>query len=108
MIPITFTEITWLGWVFVGSSIANLALILIDLVNSHKDDNNHNVLRNLVYGKWGKYYWAAIIFSLISIGLIIISSGLSLLLVGASIGSLIGLFAYWHAFVGAGQSMPQT
>ena len=108
VIPITFTEITWLRWVFVGSSIANLALILIDLVNSHKDDNNHNVLRNLVYGKWGKYYWAAIIFSLISIGLIIISSGLSLLLVGASIGSLIGLFAYWHAFVGAGQSMPQT
>ena len=33
VIPITFTEITWLRWVFVGSSIANLALILIDLVD---------------------------------------------------------------------------
>jgi len=108
VIPIDSSEINWLRWVFIGSSVVNLTLILMDLVISQKTDSAHNAIRYLIYGKWAKYYWGSIIFSLISIVLIIISSGLSVLLLGASIISLIGLFAYWHAFVGAGQSMPQT
>ncbi|MCI0184123.1 MAG: polysulfide reductase NrfD [Acidibacillus sp.] len=81
-------------------------LIISELVIPHPILGAKRAAHQMIYGRYRSYYWTGLIVgALIPLLIAIFSSAIAAAAV-VSILALIGLLAYEHAFVQAGQSIP--
>lgn len=88
-----------------------LGLALGELLNIHPTPHAAIAARNMWRGKYRLYYWSGILFGGI---LPLVLTGIALAnapdwtYIAASASALAGLLAYEHAYIQAGQSVPQS
>ncbi len=107
-LSLTDTEVQWLRWALGLPLGFHLLLSLSDLVMPHRTENGNRAAKNMIFGKWASLYWGDIVQSLAALVLVAVSSTLAPGLVIAAFLSLIGLFMHEHAYIRAGQSVPQS
>jgi Ni/Fe-hydrogenase subunit HybB-like protein len=104
-LPLEETAVAWLRWALFGSLAVHMALILSELFIPHMTGDAARAARQMTSGRYKNYYWMGVLAGT-ALPLVLLSvGGLSLLAVGAVL-ALLGLFAYEHAYVQAGQSVP--
>ncbi len=92
-------SVTSLTWVLAGACALHLLIVAgessITQVTAHARLAHHNMIK----GKWSGFFWS---------GLLMIAVGIAAPWLGAwaAVPALLGLFAYEHAHVQAGQSVP--
>ncbi len=103
--------VTLLQWALIISVSAFLALGLSDLVNLHPTPQAAAAARNMFLGRYRIYYWTGILLG----GLVpFVLTAMALAgspdwtHIAASASALAGLLLYEHAYVQAGQSVPQS
>ena len=88
-----------------------LALSLGELLNLHPTPHASIAARNMWRGRYRLYYWAGVflggIIPLALIGLALANAP-DWTYIAASASALAGLLAYEHAYIQAGQSVPQS
>ena len=88
-----------------------LALALGELLNLHPTPQATTAARNMWRGKYRLYYWAGIFLGGVT-PLVLTGTALANASdwthIAASVSALAGLFAYEHAYIQAGQSVPQS
>ena len=103
--------ITRLQWALLISAAAFLALALSDLINPHPTSQAEAAARNMLWGKYRLHYWAGIFLGGI-VPLVLTAMALAgspdWTYIAASASALTGLLAYEHAYIQAGQSVPQS
>ncbi|MCH9036215.1 MAG: polysulfide reductase NrfD [Chloroflexi bacterium] len=103
--------ITRLQWALVLSTAIFLTLALGDLIYPHSTPHAALAVRNMTWGKYRSYYWTGItlagVVPLVLIGMALAGSP-DWTYIAASISALTGLLAYEHAYIQAGQSVPQS
>ena len=103
--------ITWLQSSLLISLAVFLALALGELLNLHPTPHATTAARNMWRGKYRLYYWSGILFGGV---LPVVLTGIALAnapdwtYIAASASALAGLLAYEHAYIQAGQSVPQS
>lgn len=88
-----------------------LGLALGELLNLHPTPHASTAARNMWRGKYRLYYWSGILFGgIVPIALTGIALGNAgdWTYIAASGSALAGLLAYEHAYIQAGQSVPQS
>lgn len=88
-----------LAWVFAGASLVHLLMVLGESTLTHGTAHAHLALREMTRGRYALYFWASVVLG--AVGLAAPWSP-----VGAALIGLIGLLAFEHAYVQAGQSVP--
>ncbi len=103
--------ITRLQWALLISLAAFLVLALSDLLNLHPAPQAAIAARNMSRGRYRIYYWAGVSLGGI-VPLVLTGVALAYLpdwtYIAASVSALVGLLAYEHAYIQAGQSVPQS
>ena len=103
--------ITRLQLALVLSVAIFLALALGDLIYPHPTPHATRAVQNMSRGKYRSYYWTGIFLAGV-VPLVLTTMALAdspdWTYIAASISALIGLFAYEHAYIQAGQSVPQS
>jgi len=88
-----------------------LALALGELLNLHPTPQAATAARNMWRGKYRLYYWAGIFLGgvapLVLTG-IALANASDWTYFAAPVSALAGLFAYEHAYIQSGQSVPQS
>ena len=88
-----------------------LGLALGELFNLHPTPHAATAARNMWRGRYRLYYWAGVflggIIPLVLIGLALANAP-DWTYIAASASALAGLLAYEHAYIQAGQSVPQS
>ena len=88
-----------------------LALALGELLNLHPTPQATIAARNMWRGQYRPYYWAGIflggVIPLVLAG-VALADGPEWTYIAASVSALVGLLAYEHAYIQAGQSVPQS
>lgn len=104
-LPLEETAVAWLRWTLFGSLAVHMALILSELFIPHMTGDSARAAHQMTAGRFKNYYWMGVLAGT-ALPLVLLSiGGLSLLAVGAVL-ALLGLLAYEHAYVQAGQSVP--
>ena len=103
--------ITRLQWALLLSVAAFLALALSDLLIPHPTSQGATAARNMLWGKYRLYYWTGVFLGGI-VPLVLTALALAgspdWTYIAASVSALTGLLAYEHAYIQAGQSVPQS
>jgi Fe-S-cluster-containing dehydrogenase component/formate-dependent nitrite reductase membrane component NrfD len=88
-----------LGWILAGGCLAHLLLVLGEVTLTHPTAHARLAAFELSRGRFRAYFWAAAV---------LVAAGLAAPLAGAWVAplALVGLAAYEHAYVQAGQSVP--
>ncbi len=86
-------------WVLALASLAHLLMAWGEAALPHVTAHAHLANREMVRGRWARYFWAAV--ALVAAGMLAPWIG-----VLAAPLALVGLLAYEHAYVQAGQSVP--
>ncbi|MGI8696591.1 MAG: 4Fe-4S dicluster domain-containing protein [Mycobacteriales bacterium] len=96
------------GYVLVAAVLVHLALVAAETTGGHGTEHRRLAVRELVHGRFARPFAA-------SLGLVLMAAALALTAIGVGapwIGplatpfALLGLLAYEHAYVQAGQSVP--
>jgi formate-dependent nitrite reductase membrane component NrfD len=90
---------TPLAWIFVGANAVHLLMVLGEVTLTHGTAHAHLALRNMVRGQYASFFWISVV-----LGIVALAAGS--FPTGGAIAGLIGLLAYEHAYVQAGQSVP--
>ena len=98
-------------WALLISAAAFLSLGLSDLVNFHPTPQAAAAVRNMLWGKYRLHYWTGLFLGGV-IPLVLTAMALAgspdWTYVAASASALTGLLGYEHAYIQAGQSVPQS
>jgi Fe-S-cluster-containing dehydrogenase component/formate-dependent nitrite reductase membrane component NrfD len=86
-------------WTLVVATAVHLAIVGTELLVSHDSAASRLAVWNLAHGSIGNWFWASTI--LIAVGLLA-----PIVPFVAAVAGLVGLAAYEHAYVRAGQSVP--
>ena len=86
-------------WMIAFASLAHLLMVWGEAALPHVTAHAHLASREMVRGRWGRYFWAGV--ALVAAGMLAPWIG-----VWAAVAALVGLLAYEHAYVQAGQSVP--
>jgi Ni/Fe-hydrogenase subunit HybB-like protein len=88
-----------LAFVLAGTCLAHLLLVGGEVTLPHPSAHAHLAVRELVRGRFGRCFWAAIV---------LVAAGILAPVAGAWVAplALAGLLAHEHAYVQAGQSVP--
>ncbi len=97
--PLPGSLIWVLAWVLAFTSLAHLLMVWGEATLPHVTAHAHLANREMVRGRWARYFWAAV--ALVAAGMLAPWLG-----VLAAPFALLGLLAYEHAYVQAGQSVP--
>lgn len=103
--------VTRLQLPFLISLAVFLGLALTELLNLHPTPHASTAARNMWRGRYRLYYWAGILFGgLLPLALtaIALANAPDWTYIAASVSALAGLLAYEHAYIQAGQSVPQS
>ena len=90
---------TPLAWVFVTANAVHLLMVLGEITLTHGTTHAHLALRSMTRGAYASYFWVSVILGVFAL------TTVALPVAGAVVG-LLGLLAYEHAYVQAGQSVP--
>lgn len=104
-LPLDEAAVAWLRWGLFGSLAVHLALVLSELFIPHMTGDAAKAAHQMTSGRYKNFYWAGVVAGTALPLLLVYAGGLSLLGVGAVL-ALLGLLAYEHAYVQAGQSVP--
>jgi Fe-S-cluster-containing dehydrogenase component/formate-dependent nitrite reductase membrane component NrfD len=88
-----------LGWIFAAANAVHLLMVLGEVTLTHGTAHAHLALRAMIRGQYARYFWISVLFGIVAL------AAPSLPVVSAVVG-LLGLLAYEHAYVQAGQSVP--
>jgi formate-dependent nitrite reductase membrane component NrfD len=88
-----------LGWLFALSSVAHLLMVLGESTLTHGTAHGHLASREMTRGRFGGFYWLSL--GLVALGVLTPAWGALGVVPG-----LIGLLAFEHAYVQAGQAVP--
>jgi formate-dependent nitrite reductase membrane component NrfD len=87
------------------SLLVHLLLVLGETTLTHSTAHAKLAAWELVRGRWRGWFWAGVLASIAALGLLVFGvAGAAYTL--AALFALAGLFAYEHAYVQAGQSVP--
>ncbi len=88
-----------LAWGFAALTATHLLLVLGEVTITHGTAHAHLAVRELTRGRFATWFWTGMLLSAV---------GLAAPWIGAPalIAALLGLLAYEHAYVQAGQSVP--
>ena len=91
----------WAG--LMASLGAHLLMVLSELVVPHMTRDAGRAARHMTHGYLSTYFWGSVLLAVLPLLLAVFGSGS----VGApAVLALLGLLAYEHAYVSAGQSVP--
>jgi formate-dependent nitrite reductase membrane component NrfD len=88
-----------LEWLLAGTAIAHVLLVLGETTLTHSTAHAHLAVRELTRGRYAAFFWASLVLCTAAIAAPVIG-------VAAVPLALLGLWAYEHAYVQAGQSVP--
>ena len=88
-----------LAWIFAGANAVHLLMVLGEITLTHGTAHAHLALRSMLRGKYASYFWISVLFGVVGL------AAPSIPMASAVVG-LLGLLAYEHAYVQAGQSVP--
>ena len=88
-----------LSWVFAGANAVHLLMVLGETTLTHVTTHAHLALREMIRGRWARFFWASVVLGLAAFTVV------PMPMVGAVTG-MLGLLAFEHAYVQAGQSVP--
>ncbi len=88
-----------LAFVLAGTCLAHLLLVGGEVTLPHPTAHAHLAVRELVRGRFGRFFWA---------GIVLVAAGILAPVAGVWVAplALAGLLAHEHAYVQAGQSVP--
>jgi len=86
-------------WLLSGSSSVHLMMVAGEVTVTHGTAHAHLALQELTTGRYGAYFWTGALLVAIAVAAPWIGSA-----AGAS--ALVGLLAFEHAYVQAGQAVP--
>jgi Fe-S-cluster-containing dehydrogenase component/formate-dependent nitrite reductase membrane component NrfD len=98
----------WLQWAFTLSLGANLFLGLSDLLIPHSTRHAARAMETMIRGRWRRHFWTGNVLAALALVLMIIAFTLTPVMVAAPVMSLLGLWLTEHAYIQAGQSVPQS
>jgi formate-dependent nitrite reductase membrane component NrfD len=106
-IDIAPTTASILRWVFLGSAGLHLLLALSQIVMPHPTADGARAGWNLVWGRYRPFFWTGVVVGTVIplVLLSVFSTPGPISSIGAAL-ALVGLAAYEHAYVQAGQSVP--
>lgn len=105
-IPLPATAVSIVHITLIVALAVHLILIFSELVIPHPMIGAKRAANQMIYGRYRSYYWTGLIVgALLPLLIGLVSLNLVVAAV-ASILALIGLLAYEHAYVQAGQSIP--
>ena len=86
-------------WVLAFASLGHLLMVWGEATLAHVTAHAHLAHREMVRGRWARYFW---------VGVALVAAGMLAPWIGvlAAPVALLGLLAYEHAYVQAGQSVP--
>jgi len=90
-----------LAWTLAGSLGLHLALVLSEAVIPHPTRDAARAARHMIAGAFRSLYWASL--GAATLAVLAVLTGLAAV---GSVLALLGLLAYEHAYVQAGQSVP--
>jgi Fe-S-cluster-containing dehydrogenase component/formate-dependent nitrite reductase membrane component NrfD len=87
------------GWIVAGSAAVHVVLVLLEHALVHTTAHARLAARAMTHGRYAGFFW---------IGLALLTLGVASQWFGApaAVVAMIGLLAYEHAYVQAGQSVP--
>lgn len=88
------------------SVVLHLVLIISEMVIPHTMEGAKRAAHHMIYGKYRFYYWTGLVVGALIPSLLALFVGSIIVPVISSVLALIGLLAYEHAYVQAGQSVP--
>ena len=88
-----------LAWMFAGAGATHLLMTLGEITLTHGTAHAHLATLEMTRGKYARYFWISML--LITVGL-----AAPWVPVPAAVAGLVGLLAFEHAYVQAGQSVP--
>lgn len=97
--------IDWVRWILFGSLAVHFVLLLSELFIPHMTGDSARAAHQMTSGRYKNYYWMGFVVGTVLPLVMIYLGGLGLVAAGAAL-ALIGLLAYEHAYVQAGQSVP--
>lgn len=105
-VPLTAVSLLIVHVVLLVSLALHLVLVVSELVIPHTTADAKKAARHMVYGKYRNFYWVGLVLGAAIPLILTFFMGSIAALIGASVLALVGLLAYEHAFVQAGQSVP--
>ncbi|MFC4769407.1 4Fe-4S dicluster domain-containing protein [Effusibacillus consociatus] len=103
--PLPEAAMPWVRWSLFGSLAVHLILVISEMVIPHMTADAAKAAYHMTFGHFRKFYWTGVIAGTVLPLILLYVGGLPLLGIGATL-ALIGLMAYEHAYVQAGQSVP--
>jgi Fe-S-cluster-containing dehydrogenase component/formate-dependent nitrite reductase membrane component NrfD len=88
-----------LGWMFAGAGAVHLLMTVGEITLTHGTAHAHLATLEMTRGKYAMYFWVSIL--LVAVGL-----AAPWFPIPAVVAGLVGLLAFEHAYVQAGQSVP--
>lgn len=105
-LPLSHASILIVHITLLASLVIHLALIVSEMVIPHATADAAKAAKQMFYGKYKGFFWTGLLVGAALPALGSLFLGSLVLPVLASILALVGLLAYEHAFVQAGQSVP--
>ncbi|HSG47862.1 MAG TPA: 4Fe-4S dicluster domain-containing protein [Longimicrobiales bacterium] len=105
MIPVaSYVEpgaVTPLAWTFVTANAVHLLMVLGETTMTHVTAHARLALHEMVKGQFAAFFWAGIFMGLAA--MVAVMPGLA---IPGAVAGMLGLLAFEHAYVQAGQSVP--
>lgn len=99
-------DVVWLRWALGATLAVHIALVLSELVMPHATRHGVRAAWNMTRGRWSRWFWGGLGLSIVAIVVVAIPG----LAAAAAVGflALAGLLMFQHAYIQAGQSVPQS
>jgi Fe-S-cluster-containing dehydrogenase component/formate-dependent nitrite reductase membrane component NrfD len=91
--------IPFLAWVFAGATLIHLLMVLGEATMTHGTAHAHLALSEMIRGRYARYFWVSVVLCLIGLAA-------PWAPMAGVVPGLLGLLAFEHAYVQAGQSVP--
>ncbi|MCL7971366.1 MAG: polysulfide reductase NrfD, partial [marine benthic group bacterium] len=88
-----------LAWMFAASAAVHLVVTVGEITLTHGTAHAHLATREMTRGKYARFFWVSMLLTIVALAA-------PWLAVPAVVAGLIGLLAFEHAYVQAGQSVP--
>ncbi|MCY0889196.1 MAG: polysulfide reductase NrfD [Alicyclobacillaceae bacterium] len=106
VLPLPTVAIVWVHVTLLLAVAVHLALILSEMAIPHTIADAKRAAHQMIYGKYRGYFWTGLLAGALIPFVLAFFVGSTATVAVASAFALLGLLAYEHAFVQAGQSVP--
>lgn len=104
-LPMSAAAVQIVHYTFLAAVAVHMVLVFSEMFIPHMTTDAKRAAHHMIYGRYKSYYWTGLLLGAV-IPFLLSWSSASAVLTIASLLALIGLLAYEHAYVQAGQSVP--